>query len=87
MALAPAPRLKEPPETTLKGLAALTEPVRVPPPVLVTVKLGSAELPTVTEPKSTEPAGLTERVGAGSPVPVAVRLAEPPLLVKEMASL
>jgi hypothetical protein len=38
VALAPAPRLKEPPETTLKGLVVLTVPVRVPLPVLVTVK-------------------------------------------------
>jgi hypothetical protein len=93
VALASAPRLKEPPETTLKGLAVLTVPVRVPPPVLVTVKLWSVEPPTVTEPKSTEPAGLTARAGSGCtvpvpvPVPVTAGEAEPPLLAKETAPL
>jgi hypothetical protein len=67
----------------LKGLEVLTEPVTVPPPVLVTVKLRSAELPTATVPKSTVPEGLTARAGVASPVPVTVRLAEPPLEVKE----
>jgi hypothetical protein len=87
VALAPAARLKEPPETTLKGLVVLTVPVRVPPPVLVTVKLLSVELPIVTAPKSIVPVGLTDRDGGSWPVPVTVRLKLPPLLVKEIVSL
>jgi hypothetical protein len=70
----------------LKGLVVLTVPVRVPPPVLVTVKLWSADSPTVTVPKSVGPAGLTARAGGSSgssPVPVTVREAEPASLAKE----
>ena len=61
--LAPAPRLNEPPEMTLKGAALDAVPVRVPPPVLVTVKERSADPPTVTVPKSTLVEGVTDRVG------------------------
>jgi hypothetical protein len=71
----------------LKGLLVLTVPVKVPPPVLVTVKSRSAELPTVLVPKSTPPTGLADRLGAASPVPATVRLAEPPLLANERVSL
>jgi hypothetical protein len=67
----------------LKGLETLTVPDSVPLPVLVMVKLRSAELPTITVPKSTDPAGLTVRAGGASPVPVTVREAEPPLLVND----
>jgi hypothetical protein len=71
----------------LKGLLVLTVPVKVPPPVLVTVKSRSAELPTVTVPKSTASAGLTDRTGASSPVPVTDREVKPPLLANETVSL
>jgi hypothetical protein len=81
--LTPAVRLKELPETTLKGLETLAVPDTVPPPVFVSVKLRSAEPPTPTAPKLTVPEGMTARAGAASPVPVTVRLAEPPLEVKE----
>src|SRR5438093_10585476 len=57
--LAPAPRLNEPPEMTLKGAALDAVPVRVPPPVLVTVKERSTEPPTRTEQKYTGGGGLT----------------------------
>lgn len=58
----PAPRLKEPPETTLKGALVVALPVSVPPPVLLTVKVRSALPPTGTLPKFWE-LGETERVG------------------------
>ena len=45
-----APRLKAPPETMLKGAVAVTVPERVPPPMFCTVKVRSAELPTLTGP-------------------------------------
>src|SRR2546422_204882 len=57
--LCPALRLKELPETMLKGAVVETLPVSVPPPVFCTVKLLSAELPTLMSPKLRE-AGLTE---------------------------
>src|SRR2546425_8322359 len=50
--LAPAPRLNEPPEMTLKGAAPEAVPVREPPPGLVTVNERSADPPTATAPKS-----------------------------------
>src|SRR2546428_8875989 len=62
--LVPAPRLNALPETTLKGTTLEAVPVRVPPPVLVTVNERSADPPTATAPKSTLVEGVTERVGA-----------------------
>src|SRR5438552_10429878 len=59
--LAPAPRLKEPPVTTLKGGEVEAFPIRVPVPLFCTVKVRSAELPTATVPKSTLPVGVTLR--------------------------
>ncbi len=56
------PRLKEPPETMLNGGFVVTLPVRIPPPVFCTTRVLSAELPTVTLPKSSEP-GFTDRTG------------------------
>src|SRR5438876_864513 len=67
--LEPAPRLNEPLEMTLKGAALDAVPVRVPPPVLVTVKERSTEPPTRTDPKSTAVWGLTDKLGE-LPVPV-----------------
>src|SRR5438093_10637100 len=67
--LAPAPRLNEPPEMTLKGAALDAVPVRVPPPVLVTVKERSTEPPRRTAPKSTAVRGLTDKLGE-LPVPL-----------------
>jgi hypothetical protein len=64
--LAPAPKLKEPPATILKGpVGTEALPVKVPPPVLVTVKFALLVAPTRTLPKSKE-AGLTEIAGAGT---------------------
>jgi hypothetical protein len=60
--LAPAPRLKAPPETMLNGAEVDASPVRFPPPVFWMVKALSAELPTLTVPKSCE-LGVTERMG------------------------
>jgi hypothetical protein len=58
----PAPRLKEPPEAMLKGALVLALPIRVPPPVLLTVKVPSVELPTGTLPKFRE-VGVTDKTG------------------------
>jgi len=63
--LAPAPRLKEPPATMLKGADVDAAPVKVPSPVFVTVNERSADCPTTTEPKSTVVAGMTEATGTG----------------------
>jgi hypothetical protein len=63
--LTPVPRLKEPPETMLKGAEVVAVPVRVPPPTLVTVKLRSLLLSTVTLPKARE-VGVTDRRGTCS---------------------
>src|SRR6185503_17574487 len=66
--LLPRVRLKEPPETMLKGGAAATVPVRVPPPELRTTKVLSAEFPRFTVPKSCE-SGVTDRAGGVSSSP------------------
>src|SRR2546426_414359 len=60
--LTPWTRLKEPPETMLKGGVVEALPVRIPPPVFWTTKVLSTEFPTFTVPKSCEP-GVTERTG------------------------
>jgi hypothetical protein len=61
-----APRLKELPETILKGTLVEALPFRVPPPAFLTVKLWLLEhWPTVTSPKLSE-FGVTSRIGGAS---------------------
>src|SRR5882724_5272269 len=69
----PPRRLKEPPETMLKGGVVEALPVRVPPPVFLTIKVLLAELPKLTVPKSCEP-GVTERTGSPGVSPLRSRL-------------
>src|SRR2546428_140847 len=64
--LDPAARPNEPPETTLNGAAMDAVPLRVPPPMFVTVKGRSTDPPIVTGPKSTVVEGVTDRAGAGA---------------------
>src|SRR2546426_240706 len=71
--LDPAARPNEPPETTLNGAAMDAVPLRVPPPMFVTVKGRSTDPPIVTGPKSTVVWGATERaggVGGGGSIPL-----------------
>ncbi len=57
----------------LKGAEVEALPLRVPPPVFVTVKVRSAELPTATLPKSSE-LGVTEMAGTGNAASIVPRL-------------
>src|SRR2546426_29305 len=70
--LDPAARPNEPPETTLNGAAMDAVPLRVPPPMFVTVKGRSTDPPIVTGPKSTVVWGATDKMGEGTAVPVPV---------------
>src|SRR2546427_1745445 len=69
---APAARPKEPPEPTLNGAAMDAVPLRVPPPMFVTVTGRSTDPPIVTGPKSTVVWGATDKMGEGTAVPVPV---------------
>lgn len=81
--LCPALRLYELLPTMLKLVAEIdAEPLSVPPPVFLTVKLWSRVYPMVTSPKA-RAEGVTEISGSGSftgatPMPVTLRLAPPP---------
>jgi len=55
------PRLKEPPDTMLKGAEVDTVPETTPPRAFCTVKVWSAKLPRFTFPKPTLPVGVTEK--------------------------
>jgi len=59
------------PDTTRKGAATETDPESVPPPVFVTVKVRSTDVPRGTVPKLTVPVGLTAKSDRATPLPTA----------------
>jgi hypothetical protein len=62
----------------LKGEEEVTLPVKVPPPLLVTVNVRSLEPFTVTLPKA-KAVVLTDKAGAGVPVPLRLTVVLPTL--------
>ncbi|PYN75950.1 MAG: hypothetical protein DMD96_26445 [Candidatus Rokuibacteriota bacterium] len=64
------PRLKEAPDTMLKGAEVDTVPETTPPRAFCTVKVWSAKLPRFTFPKPTLPDGVTEKSVWATPFPV-----------------
>src|SRR5262249_2266274 len=82
--VAPRGRLKEPPERMLKGGAAETVPVSVPPPVFWTTKFGSVGVPMPRVPKFWE-GGVTDGLGGRGVPPIWMAPSQVPHVVSSFA--